>query len=81
MVKSAQDGRVALLPRGRAGHVYANGQSARAEVGNVTGGSVADIRAAGWKDFGAVDSAHHLPAPRAHAVVHQEPVEDDTFVA
>jgi DNA-binding NtrC family response regulator len=56
-------------------------QSACTEVGNVTGGSVADIGAAGWKDFCTVDSSHHLPAARAHATVHQESVEADTFVA
>jgi hypothetical protein len=42
---------------------------------------VADIRAASWKNFGAVESSHHLPAARTHAVVQEEPVETETFVA
>jgi len=54
--------------------------SACAEVGDVTRGSVADIGAAGRKDFCAVDSSHHLPAARAHAALHEQPVEADTFV-
>src|SRR5260370_24233348 len=70
------DGR--LRPR-RSGSRY--DQSACTEVGNVTGGIVADIGAAGWKDFGAMNSSHHLPAARAHAAVHEESVETDTFVA
>jgi hypothetical protein len=42
---------------------------------------VADIGAASWENFGAVDSSHNLPAACTHAVVQEEPVETETFVA
>jgi hypothetical protein len=58
-----------------------DGRSACTEVGNITGGTVADIGATGRKDFRGVDRSHHLSAARAHAIVHEKAVEADPFVA
>lgn len=44
-------------------------QSARTEARDISGGIMTDVRAAGWKDFRAMDGSHYLPAARAHAIV------------
>ena len=44
-------------------------QSARTEARDISGGIAADVRAAGRKDFRAMDSSHYLPAARANAIV------------
>src|SRR3984893_7399558 len=55
-------------------------QSARTEVGNISGSIVTDVRTAGWEDFRAMDSSHHLPTARTNAIVYEQPIEADTLI-
>ena len=40
-----------------------------------------DIRATDWEDLRAMDCSHHLAAARANAIVYEQSIKADTFIA
>src|SRR5271157_173331 len=55
--------------------------SSHRQIDDVARGVSADVRAARDEDLGAMDRPHYLATAGVHAVLHQEPIEVDAFVA